>query len=153
MDLTYRYLEPEDLPAAKALMEAHNFPFPDPRLSQFVGMFAPGSGQLVGVVPLQFIAHAEPVVVEKDVRARVDWAQVVALLNALCTILGLRGFAILAQERHVELLARRCGMTPVEGRVFEYGDVAGGGGGGLPPKGDGNGEKVVRTETSRKALA
>ena len=116
--LAYRYLEPHELDAARALFEDHGYPFPDPRLAQYVGAFAP-DGSLAGVMPLQLVPHAEPVVVREQWRAAVDWDHVVALGDGLCRALGLPGWLVVAQDRHVELLARRCGMREMEGRLYE----------------------------------
>lgn len=116
MKLTYRFLEQDDIPQAVALYDSYGFGLPSPLHTQYLGMF--DEEHLVGVVPLQLVLHAEPVVVDEAARSAVDWTLIRDACDQATEALGFPGYCILASRREVGFLASRLGMDKKEGELW-----------------------------------
>ncbi len=123
-ELKYEMLPKDQWEKLIPIFEEQGWYLPHPALAEAAVAYDE-NGNIVGVLPLQLVAHAEPGWVGEQWRGKVDMLNLVEKLRDWVRanigenpLIG-KGFVIVATNPAVERIARLAGLTEVEGKVFK----------------------------------
>lgn len=113
--ITYRWLEPEEIETLRPIFEDNGGELPSPQFSQIYGALN-DAGKVVGFHVLQLIPHLEPMYIEPDYRAKVNWREFQRGIEAV--ISGVEYYIFPGNDR-VANLCKRGKMEEVQTRAFK----------------------------------
>jgi len=112
--ITYRWLEPQEVESLRAIFDVNGGELPDPKLSAIYGALN-DEGKVVGFHVVQLVPHAEPMYVEPEYRAKVNWRE---FQRGVESVMQGVEYYIFPSDDRVAKLCKRGGMEEVPMRAF-----------------------------------
>lgn len=106
-----RFLTPEEYPLINHFFDSQNVPRLDPNWSKVVAAVDKASGQVVGIMCLQLVAHAEPIIIDPAYRGRGLWREMADMMDGYAGTVGLPGLYTQPTSEVSAILASRMGFT------------------------------------------
>lgn len=122
MDLTYKWLDNEDIAALDPIMFARKLPALNRETTRVRAAY--DGDKLVGFLVLQLMPHMEPLYVDRDYRGQGDARggmianQLIDDMFAFTAECGIRGFVCIADNPIVEQICYERGLQPVGSPVY-----------------------------------
>lgn len=113
MAITYRFLTQDQFSLLEPSIKANGGDLPDPNLSVVAGAFN-DQDRLVGYAVLSLVPHLEPVNIDEDYRAKVNWRSFQDMIEGLFDKEHGGSYFALASNPKAEKACRRAGMILVD---------------------------------------
>lgn len=110
---TFRFLEADEYHLAIAYFKGERAPQMDPQFSRVLGAFST-TGELIGFISLQLVAHAEPIFVKPEYRKSGLGLELTQIMDEYCETLGLPGLYVQPTNLAAEKLASYVGFEPAD---------------------------------------
>lgn len=112
---TIRFLDPEDFGQLDPLFAAQGAPPLDPNFSKVVVATSPnqaGQPEVVGIMVLQMVPHAEPIVVREDFQGTGLWRDLASTMDGYLSALQIPGVYTQPVHGTSEAICRKMGFEP-----------------------------------------
>ncbi len=114
-ETTYRWLKKEEWGRIAAIFHEHGVEPPSEDIS--IVAVAEENGQIVGLLPLQLVAHAEPLWIAEGHRGKVSWKRLLGMIDA-----GIRStvpqYFVFAADDKIARMAEIVGLERLSWVVF-----------------------------------
>lgn len=112
---TIRFLQPDEFPLLDPLFAEQGAPSLDPNFSKVivaVAQSAEGKEEIVGLMALQMVPHAEPIVVREDYQGTGLWRDLAATMDGYLSTLQIPGVYTQPVHSTSEAICRKMGFEP-----------------------------------------
>lgn len=115
--LFYKYLEPEEYHLIDRFFDEENSPRLDPRFSKALVAMTEG-GEVVGMICVQLVAHAEPIIIDPEWRQKGVGKELVARMDGYLEALGVPGVYTQPTNPAAEALTKMAGFVRMENPLY-----------------------------------
>lgn len=115
-EVEVRFLEPEEWPRLASMFETQNAPMPDPHWSKV--LVAEVADEIVGVICIQLVVHAEPIMVKREWQGTRVARDLSAAADGYLAATGCAGAYTQPLREGAKRLARAMGYTECEAPLF-----------------------------------
>jgi len=91
MNIVYRFLNEEEYYLADQFFEDQQVPKLDPKWSKVIAAIDMDIPKVVGIMCLQLVAHAEPIMIEKEYREQGIWREMAEMMDGYLFASGVPG--------------------------------------------------------------
>lgn len=116
-DITIRFLEPEEYSKINHFFDNEGVPRLDPNWSKVVAALTP-EGEVVGIMCLQLVAHAEPIVIKPDFRKQGLSDQMAQMLDGYVMGVGLPGLYTQPTNPLAVAICEKMGFEPSDHPLY-----------------------------------
>lgn len=113
--IKYRWLTPEEAQTLKPIFDENDGAFPSPELSLFCGAINDDE-EIIGFHVIQLVPHAEPMWVNPEYRAKVNWREFQKMIEG---ILQGGDYFIFPGDERIAKLCKRGGMEEVPLKAYK----------------------------------
>lgn len=114
--LTYRYYKDADRETVEYIFKQHDVDPPDPSIS-IMAICENEAGQIVALLPLQLVAHSEPLWMARKYQGKVSWKRLLAMVEA--HIRGVvKEYYVFAPDSRIAKMAETVGMDKLPWSIF-----------------------------------
>ena len=108
-----RFLQPEEFHKTASFFEGQAVPPLDPQWAKVIAAIN-DDGEVVGIMCLQLVAHAEPIMIRKDYRGQDLWRQMAEMLDGYLWAVGIPGIYTQPTNATAEALTAKMGFSKAE---------------------------------------
>lgn len=108
--LSYKFLEPTEYILIEHFFDRENVPRLDPDFSR-VAAAINSKGEVVGVICLQLVAHAEPIIIEPEYRETGVWQVLAKMMDEYCLAMKVPGLYTQPTSQKTEHMAEKMNFS------------------------------------------
>lgn len=121
-DLTIKFVEPELFGLVDEFCDSHKLTRLDPNWARVIAAFDSAIGKIVGIMVLQLIPHAEPIVIDKAYRGNGVWKEMTEILDSylqeMANVGAIKGVYTQPTSEVSKYMAEAMGMEECEFPLF-----------------------------------
>jgi len=117
-NITVRFLDPSEYPLIDRFFDEEGVPRLDPAWSKVVAAFDTSIGQVVGIMVLQLVAHAEPIIIDPAYRGEGIWRPMAEMMDGYAEFVCIPGLYTQPTNPAAHAICEKMGFEEREYPLF-----------------------------------
>jgi len=117
-NIKIKFLGPDEYYLIDHFFDEEKVPRLDPNFSKVVAAIDTAKGRVVGIMCLQLVAHAEPIIIDAEYRQQGVWWDMAQMMNGYVSSMGLPGLYTQPTHDAARHMCEKIGFVEVEHPLY-----------------------------------